>query len=137
MEITAAIIAAFRTNYPQFSDLVVWPDTLLTQALCEADAVTGSSRWGAYLDQCGNTKQRGMFFYAAHWLTVYYPKGGDQPPDPNPKWAWNSKTVRSQSISYDTGTSNLGPENAWLLSSIFGQQYYRLMKMVGLGGVAL
>ena len=80
MPITAAIIAAFRATYPQFSNTTIWPDSIVTQALCEGDSETGSSRWGAYEDECHNFKQRGMFFYAAHWLTVYYPRGGDQPP---------------------------------------------------------
>ena len=64
MPITAEIIAEFRARYPQFADTAVWPDSVVSSALCEADAQTGSSRWGAYQDDCHNTKQRGMFFYA-------------------------------------------------------------------------
>ena len=137
MDITPEIVAEFRTNYSQFSNVTTWPDSIVTQALCEADVVTGSSRWGAYQNECHNIKQIGMFLYAAHWLSVYYPKGGDMPPDPNPKWGWDSKTVRSQSISYATGSGKISPEDAWLFSSVFGQQYYTWMRIVGLGGVAV
>jgi hypothetical protein len=137
MEITAEIIAEFRTNYPQFSNTTTYPDSVVTKALCEGDVKTGSSRWGAYQDICQNFKQRGMFLYAAHWISVYYPKGGDEPPATNPTWAWNSKTVRNQSISYDTGVKDLSPTNAWLLSTIFGQQFYGEMKKAALGGVSV
>lgn len=135
--ITPEVIAEFRTAYPQFADLTTWPDSIVEKALCEGDVATGSSRWGAYQDECHNFKQRGMFLYAAHWLTVYYPRGGNQAPDPNPNWAWNSKTVRSQSISYDTGSQNLNPSDAWLLSTLYGQQFYREMRKAALGGVSV
>lgn len=137
MPITAEIIAEFRARYPQFADTAVWPDSVVSAALCEADAQTGSSRWGAYQDDCHNTKQRGMFFYAAHLLTVYYPNGGNQTPSSDPTWGWNSKSLGDASVSYDTGSSNLSPYNAWLMSTLYGQQFYRLMKFVSIGPIAV
>lgn len=137
MDITAEIITDFRNNYPQFSNVTTWTDAIVTQALCEGDSQTGSTRWGAYQDECHNTKQRGMFLYAAHLLTVYYPRGGDQTPSSDPSWAWNSKSLGDASVSYNTGSSDVSPGNAWLLGTLFGQQFYRIMRTVALGGFSV
>ena len=135
--ITPEIIAEFRTAYPQFADEITWPDSVVEKALCEGDVATGSSRWGAYQDECHNFKQRGMFLYAAHWLTVYYPRGGNQPPSVTPAWAANSKSVGDESILFNTGMQNLNPSDAWLLSTLYGQQFYRELRKAALGGVSV
>lgn len=137
MEITAEIITQFRTAYPQFANTTTWPDSVVTMALCEGDVETGGKGWGGYEDDCHNFKQRGMFLYAAHWLTVNYPMGGNSTANPSPTWAANSKSVGDESISYDTGASNLNPGNAWLISTLYGQQFLRLRRRAGMGARAV
>lgn len=136
MDITAAIITSFRTAYPQFGSLTLWPDPIVTIALCEGDSETGGKGWGGYQDDCHNFKQRGMFLYAAHWLTVSYPMGGNSTANSNPTWAANSKSVGDESISYNTGSDSLNPSSAWLLSTLYGQQYTRLRRRAGMGAIA-
>jgi hypothetical protein len=78
MDITAEVIADFRIwplGGQAFSSTTDFPDNLIQYALCEADTETGSKRWGTYQADCRNLKQRGLFYYAAHWLAVYYPEG--------------------------------------------------------------
>lgn len=137
MLITAEMITQFRTEMFAFADLVKWPDTLITQALCEADTETGSSRWGAYGPECNNFKRRGMFYFAAHWLSTNYGTAGVTA-DPNPEARLNvqSKSVGDESIEFrvpkmmDVGTD-------WLTFTNYGMQFYRLRKRAGMGAIAV
>jgi len=131
MNVTTEIIAAFRRNYPIFSDLNDYPDDIVTLALCDGDVETGGSGWGVYVDTCGNYKQRGMFLYAAHWLTTTYPNGASNMSS-TPRQIVSSKSVGDESISYDT--TMYSGDNAWLMGTSFGQQWIRLSKRSGMGG---
>ncbi|MDX1474500.1 MAG: hypothetical protein R3309_10040, partial [Reinekea sp.] len=64
-DITPAVIASFRGIHQAFTDLTKWPDDIVEQALCEADAETGGRGWGSFIDECRNFKRRGMFLFAA------------------------------------------------------------------------
>lgn len=141
MDITPEIIASFRTRYPQFSDNTKWPDPVLEIALCEADAETGGCRWGAYEDKCNNFKQRGMFAYAAHYLTVTY--RGDASDDNNvsagAKQNVASKSVGDESVSYNVnkGLADLAAGDEWLATTQWGQMYLRLRRRCGMGAIAV
>ena len=140
MDITPEIIAAFRGAYPQFSDDTEWPDSIVGQALCYADAETGSCRWGAYEDDCHNFKQRGMFLWAAHWLTVMYPKGGNGGESGNGGGSGgpvSSKSVRDESIGFAINPVDVGSDKQWLGSTGFGQQFLMLKRRAGMGAVVV
>lgn len=139
--IDANIIADFRTwplGIQAFSDTTKYPDSLIQYALCEADTETGSCRWGAYEAECHNLKQRGLFYYAAHWLSVYYPAPNGIDSDANQEARLNvaSKTVGDESISYRV-PAMMQVSDDWLTWSVYGQQYYRLRKRVGMGALAV
>lgn len=139
--IDANIIADFRTwplGMQAFSDTTKYPDSLIQYALCEADTETGSCRWGAYEAECHNLKQRGLFYYAAHWLSVYYPAPNGIDSDANQEARLNvaSKTVGDESISYRV-PAMMEVSDDWLTWSVYGQQYYRLRKRVGMGALAV
>lgn len=139
MIIDANVIAAFRIwplGGQAFADVAKFPDSLIQYALCEADSDTGSSRWGIYQEECHNLKQRGMFYYAAHWLSVYYPDGLDSDVNQEARLNVASKSVGDESIAYRV-PSMLEVNNDWLTWSVYGQQYYRLRKRVGMGAVAV
>lgn len=139
MDITAEIIADFRIwplGGQAFSDTTNFPDSLIQYALCEADSDTGSRRWGTYVAECHNLKQRGMFYYAAHWLSVYYPDGINSDVNQEARLNVASKSVGDESISYRV-PSMLEVNNDWLTWSVYGQQYYRLRKRVGMGALAV
>lgn len=141
MDITTDVIVDFRTwplGMQAFSDTTKYPDSLIQYALCEADAETGSSRWGAYEAECHNLKQRGLFYYAAHWLSVYYPAPNGIDSDANQEARLNveSKTVGDESISYRV-PAIMQVSDDWLTWSVYGQQFYRLRKRVGIGCLAV
>lgn len=138
MDITAEIIASFRTAKPEFSVLATWPDTVVTTALCEGDVETGSSRWGGYVDDCHNFKQRGMFLFAAHWLASTYPKGAADPTAVKPAARLNisGKSVGDESIQFRiTEIQSTGDD--WLSTTIYGTQFLRLRRRAGMGAMAV
>jgi len=141
MEITLEIIALFRTQVPAFADETKWPDNIVTIALCEGDAETGGSGWGGYDEDCHNFKQRGMFAYAAHWLTTYYPTGtaaNDESQSGAANYPVASKSVGDESISFNNGNvSELSAGDAWFASTSWGQQFLRLRKRAGMGAKAV
>lgn len=141
MDITAEIITAFRTKVPVFSDIPTWPDLTVTTALCEGDAESGGSRWGGYVDDCHNLKQKGMFLYAAHWLTTTYPNGAAVLTAQSGKAnnSITSKSVGDESVSFGSATlSDINQAgDGWLASTSWGQQFMRLRKRVGMGAMAV
>lgn len=139
MIIDIDVITDFRIwplGMQAFADTTKFPDSLIQYALCEADSETGSSRWGIYQAECHNLKQRGLFYYAAHWLSVYYPNGVDSDVNQEARLNVASKTVGDESISYRV-PAMLEVSNDWLTWSVYGQQYYRLRKRVGMGALAV
>ena len=142
MEITAQVIVSFRESNPKFTSDTIWPDSVITIALCKGDAETGSCRWGAYADDCRNFKQRGMFAYAAHWLATNYPtaSGATTPENTSGSalYSANSKSVGDESISFDTGkTSELNAGDVGFASTLYGQEWLRLRKRAGMGALAV
>lgn len=141
MDITTDVIVDFRTwplGMQAFSNTTKYPNSLIQYALCEADTETGSCRWGEYEAECHNLKQRGLFYYAAHWLSVYYPAPNGIDSDANQEARLNvaSKTVGDESISYRV-PAMMEVSDDWLTWSVYGQQYYRLRKRVGMGARAV
>lgn len=137
MIITQAMVDSFRVEFPAFSDIIKWPDSLISYALCEADAETGSSRWGAYEDECHNFKRRGMFYFAAHWLaTNYGTAGATADPSSDARLNVAGKSVGDESIQYRVAAM-MDAGNDWLTYTNYGQQFYRLRKRAGMGAKAV
>lgn len=142
MEITTEIITAFRTTMHAFTDVTKWPDVALSAALCEADSETGGRRVGPFVNECHNRKKRLMFYYAAHWLVSMYP-GKDGATNPEniaggARYSAASKSVGDESISFNSGSiNNLSPGDEWLATTIYGQQFLRLRRRVGMGALAV
>lgn len=133
MQITPAIVADFREAFNgQFGDASKWSDDVITDVLCEADAETGGSGWGAFELDCNNFKRRGMYLFAAHWLTFFY---GDNPANGVGGIArlnTQSKQVGDESISYRVA-SMMDAGNDALTYTVYGQQFYRLRRRAGMG----
>jgi hypothetical protein len=135
MEITPEIIASFREAMKAFGDAAKWPDDVVEMALCEANAETGGSGWGVYQDLCSNFKRRGMYYYAAHWLSsTYLAQNASDPSNISPIARLNTsgKSVGDESIQYRiTEIQNTGDD--WLSTTIYGTQYLRLRRRAGMG----
>lgn len=138
MKITSEIIASFRDFHGTFDDLVKWPDRALIRALNEGDVETGSSRWGGYEDDPQNFKLRGMYFYAAHWLSSMYGKSAEDPSKVDPASRLNvaGKSVGDESVNYRI-TAMEATGNDWLGTTIYGQEYWRLRRRAGMGAVVV
>lgn len=136
--IDAALIAAFRAEMKAFTDLIKWPDDIIEQALCEADAETGGKRWGVYEDECRNFKRRGLFYFAAHWLSVTYPNGATDPTviSPTARLNVSAKSVGDESITYRVGGIQETEED-WLSLTNYGVQFLRLRRRCGMGALAV
>jgi len=138
MDITSAIIVSFRNAKQPFSSTITYPDAMVKEALCEADAETGGKGWGGYQDECENFKQRGMFLYACHYLAVLYPNGAAGGMSAGTKGVVASKGVGDESVSMFTGSyGKLRAGDEWLAASVFGQQWLRLRRRAGMGARAV
>lgn len=139
IEITPELIDSFRTAQPAFSDPVKWPDSVIEQALCEADAETGGAGWGAFEDVCHNFKRRGMFFYAAHWLaSTYLTQDASDPSVISPIARLNvsGKSVGDESVQYRI-TEMQNTADDWLSTTNYGVQFIRLRRRAGMGARAV
>lgn len=138
LEITPAIIASFRIAQPAFGDVTKWPDSVVGESLCEADAETGGRGWGAFEDLCSNFKRRGMYYFAAHWLASTYLTGDASDPSnisPGARLNLSGKSVGDESVQYRiTAIQNTGDD--WLSTTIYGTQYLRLRRRAGMGAIA-
>lgn len=139
MDINNAIVADFRgtPSMVAFSDTTKWPDSFIEQALCEADAETGSSRWGPFDTDCHNLKKRGMYLYAAAFMVNNYGDGGPlTTTSGEARLNVASKSIGDESIQYRV-PSMMEVSDDWLTWSHYGQQFYRLRKRAGMGAVAV
>lgn len=136
IEITTDIIRDFRLKQPAFSDTGEWPNPVLISALEEADSETGSSRWGQYENR--SNKQRGMFFYAAHWLAISYPKKArdNSRVNASPSLTVSSKSIGDESVSYAVPAS-ANETAAWLNTTNYGQQFLKLKKRISVGAMVV
>jgi len=141
IEITQEMIDKFREVMPAFSDVIKWPDDVVSMALCEAMAECGGRGWGTLdLTNCGNFKRRGVFFYAAHWLSITYNSlaGATVPGniDAAARLNLSSKSVGDESISYRI-TAIQSAEDDFLSLTLYGVQYLRLRRRSAMGCLAV
>lgn len=134
MDITSAIITDFRAQYNgQFSDNEKWSDDMLQSVLCEADAETGGSGWGAFdLTDCHNFKKRGMYLFAAHWLSFFYGSDPTNGVSEIARLNTQQKQVADESISFRVAQM-MDAGNDALTYTVYGQQFYRLRRRAGMG----
>ncbi|CAH9015629.1 head completion adaptor [Vibrio phage 511E55-1] len=138
-DITAEVIAAFREDMAAFTDDTTWPDDIVEQALCEADAETGGRGWGSFKLECRNFKKRGMFYYAAHWLaTTYIDQTAEDPSNISPSARLNvaAKSVGDESVQYRVGALQDTADD-WLSLTNYGVQFYRMRKRAAMGARAV
>lgn len=141
IEITQEMIDKFREVMPAFADPIKWPDDIVSMALCEADVETGARGWGVLdLTNCKNFKRRGVFFYAAHWLSITYNSlaGATVPGNIDAAARLNlaGKSVGDESITYRI-TGIQSAEDDFLSLTLYGVQYLRLRRRSAMGALAV
>lgn len=139
MDINNTIVADFRgtPSMIAFSDTTKWPDGFIIEALCQADAETGSIRWGPFDTNCRNLKKQGMYLFAAAWLMNNFLDSGPLvAASGEARLNVQSKSIGDESIEYRV-PSMLSAIDDWLSFSHYGTQFMRLRKRVGMGAVAV
>ncbi|MGL4896557.1 MAG: DUF4054 domain-containing protein [Shewanella sp.] len=141
IEVTQEMIDKFREVMPAFADIIKWPDEVVSMALCEALCEAGGRGWGELdLNDCRNFKRRGVFFYAAHWLSITYTSGaGATDPgniDPSARLNLSGKSVGDESITYRI-TAIEGTGDDFLSLTLYGVQYSRMRRRSAMGARAV
>lgn len=135
----ATMITAFRDRMKAFGDVTTWPDEVIEDALCEAIAETNQKRWGKYKDECKNFRRRGIFYWAAHWLSSMYLTGTASDTsniEPSARLNLSGKSVGDESVQYRiTALQSTGDD--WLSTTVYGTQFLRLRQRAGMGAVAV
>lgn len=139
--ITPELIAAFRASQLAFSDETKWPDEIVQESFCEAFPEVGGRGWGILdITDCQNFKRRGLFYFAAHWLSVTYPSaaGATDPTniDANARLGVSAKSVGDESITYRIAAIQSASDD-WLSLTNYGIQYLRLRRRAGMGARAV
>jgi len=126
----AVSAASFRQAFPEFASGTRYPNAVVDFWLALAAKLINPSRWG-------NLAETGVYLYAAHNLVlerqaVDAAERGAVPGQAT--GAINNKSVDKVSVGYDTaGSAEEG--GGQYNTTIYGQRYYKLVKMVGIGGI--
>jgi hypothetical protein len=119
----------FRSHFPEFADTTVYPDTQVQFYIDLNSAVLPAYRWGSML-------QAGVELMTAHELALSQralQAGASGGIPGGAGGLMTNKSVSKVSVGYDvniTGIEGGGPWNY----TIYGQRFYWLMRMVGIGG---
>jgi hypothetical protein len=125
-------IGQFRASFPEFADIVRYPDSQLNFWASLAEAQVSARRWGTQTFM-------GVFLYVAHEVTLSAQNqnaanvGGVPGGTSGPV---NSKTVGSVTASYDTAQTAEKDAGYWNLT-VYGKQFIRLARLFGVGAVQL
>lgn len=126
------VIAQFRAAFPEFADIVRYPDAQITFWGEFAETMVIECRWGTMWS-------KGVMLYVAHEITIAAQNqkagviGGVPGQFNGPA---NSKTVGSVTVGYDT-QSTTEKDAGWWNSTIYGKQFIRLARIFGAGVVQL
>lgn len=133
---TEADVIFFRGYYPAFADTTAWPNARIMLALQVADQETGS-RWGTFKPGVLNLKMRGMFAYAAYWLSAdsnMTTAGGIGASTPYPA---SSRSVGDESVSYAVPSSSGVIGDDIIALSPYGAEFLRLRLRAGMGAACV
>lgn len=129
MTVTAA---SFRTTFPEFANVATYPDPQVNFWLAASVSQFNAGRWGTLLDL-------GVSLYVAHQVSLQAKAvkaaafGGVPGAATGPV---ASKGVDKVNVSYDTGSVAEEGAGHWNMT-IYGQQYIRLARQIGMGPVQI
>ncbi len=123
-------LADFRAAFPEFKDIVKYPDAMITFWSTFATAQVNCNRWKSQT-------LMGIYLYTAHEITLAAGnmKTGDIGGTPGSQSGpTNSKTVGSVTAAYDTQQTAEKGAGYWNLTT-YGKQFFRLARTFGAGVV--
>ena len=118
------VIADFRAAFPYFTE-AAFPDASVIFWSTLAEKQMSECRWGDLYIQ-------GVMLYTAHELKLSLLGGGAS----SSSGVVTSKKVGDVSVNYDVSFGINANAGLWN-RTIYGQQYWQLMQMVGMGAYQL
>jgi hypothetical protein len=123
-------ISTFRTNFPEFTDTTKYPDARITFWYNVAYKMLNIERWGDFLDE-------GYSLFVAHNITLSEVNTAavaipGNVPGRNTSLI-SSKSVGGVSVSLDNQAS-LEDAAGNYNETVYGRQFIRLSRIVGMGG---
>lgn len=125
-------IAAFRVNFPEFTDTTAYPSSTITFWSTLAEKMLLVDVWGTVWTT-------GVQLYVAHEIVLSTQNAKASAVGGSPGQAGgiaNAKTVGSASISYDATTQS-EKDAGWWNRTTYGQQLWRLIQIFGAGAIQL
>jgi hypothetical protein len=121
-------IALFRTDFPEFADIAIFPSSALTFWSNLGEQLISADRFGGTFTQA-------VELFTAHNIVlaagnVSSAAAGGVPGQTG--GTVSSKAVGSVSISYDTASAMETGSGHWN-QTIYGRQYIRLARLIGQG----
>jgi hypothetical protein len=129
----AVTVASFRSTFPEFSDVSLYPDDSITFWMSVAVQMVNANRWKSMTDT-------GVMLLGAHYL-VFAAKdqmaaeAGGVPGEATGNVS--SKSVDKVSVSYDSSAITASDAKGDLALSSYGIRFARLAKMFGAGGLQI
>lgn len=126
------IIADFRAEFPEFSDVAVYSDSQITFWATIAEKMVVACIWD-------DMYEFGVKLYVAHEITLAAQNAKAAASGGAPGQSGgiaNSKTVGSVSVSYDSTVTSEKDAGWWNLTN-YGKQFYRLTQIFGAGCIQL
>jgi hypothetical protein len=123
-------IAAFRAAFPEFSDLVKYPDAMVTFWAEVGEKSLIECRWQ-------DLYTYGLQLFVAHNLAIAAQNaaaGASGGTPGNVSGPRQSKKVGSASVTYDTGATNMKDAGLWNATS-YGKQFLFTSRMIGAGAL--
>lgn len=116
------VYADFIAAFPQFADTTKYPEESVNFWADVGSKTIDPCKWG-------NMYMNGLYMYVAHQITLDSKGAAGQDTG-----LVSSKSVGSASKSYDRASSNEEGAGYWNLT-IWGQRYWRFVRMFGAGGL--
>ncbi|MBN3848629.1 DUF4054 domain-containing protein [Paraburkholderia sp. Ac-20342] len=122
--------AQFRSDFPEFSDTTVYPDSSVTLWMTVATSLVNARRWMELTDI-------GIELVTAHHLVLSKRDQDASDAGGTPgeiKGPTMSKSVDKVSVGYDSGAATLTDAGFWNLTT-YGVRFYTLALSMGAGGL--
>ena len=114
-----------RTRYPEFSDATAFPDARIQLFIDDAETELAPIEWGIHYD-------RGMSALTAHFLSIatMTANGGGTSGSLGPV---ASRSVGDVSLSFGGMGGGLTQMENYFLTTPYGQEYWRMVQLYGVG----
>jgi Protein of unknown function (DUF4054) len=125
-------VGAFRTSFPEFRDLTVYTDQLISEFALIATAMVNPQRWK-------NMTLVGIQYYVAHEITLAVQNQKVSVAGGAPGTfggVTNNKTVGQATIGYDSATTTEKDAGYWNLTN-YGKRFIHYARLFGAGMVQL